>query len=101
MKVGKFDLSDTDLKYQEIIEGNAFHLADKTLEVIDRKFFVSPISYEGFQRIEGWEYPYEAIRETILNAIVHRDYMGAPIQISVYNDKLIVPIKNIYYRFLD
>lgn len=41
------------------------------------------------QRVENWEYPYEAIREVILNAIVHRDYMGAPIQISVYDDKLI------------
>ena len=40
--------------------------------------------------MESWEYPYEAIREVILNAIVHRDYMGAPIQISVYDDKLIV-----------
>ena len=71
-------------------EGNAFQLADKTLEVLDRKFFVSPISYKGLQRVESWEYPYEAIREVILNAIVHRDYMGAPIQISVYDDKLIV-----------
>jgi ATP-dependent DNA helicase RecG len=65
-------------------------LADKTLEVLDRKFFVSPISYKGLQRVESWEYPYEAIREVILNAIVHRDYMGAPIQISVYDEKLIV-----------
>jgi ATP-dependent DNA helicase RecG len=90
VKVGKFGLSDTDLKYQEIVEGNAYQLADRVLEVLDRKFFVSPISYEGLQRVEGWEYPYEAIRETILNAIVHRDYMGAPIQISVYDDKMIV-----------
>ena len=90
VKIGKFGNSDTDLKYQEIVEGNIFQLADKTLEILDRKFFVSPISYEGLQRIESWEYPYEAIRETILNAIVHRDYMGAPIQISVYDDKLIV-----------
>lgn len=90
VKIGKFGSSDTDLKYQEIVEGNAYQLADKVLEVLDRKFFVSPISYEGLQRVEGWEYPYEAIRETILNAIVHRDYMGAPIQISVYDDKLIV-----------
>ncbi len=65
-------------------------MADKTLEVLDRKFFVSPISYKGLQRVESWEYPYEAIREVILNAIVHRDYMGAPIQISVYDEKLIV-----------
>jgi len=90
VKVGKFGSSDTDLKYQEIVEGNAYQLADNVLEVLDRKFFVSPISYEGLHRIESWEYPYEAIRETILNAIVHRDYMGAPIQISVYDDKLIV-----------
>ncbi len=90
VKIGKFGTSDTDLKFQEIVEGNAYQLADKILEVLDRKFFVSPISYEGLQRVESWEYPYEAIRETILNAIVHRDYMGAPIQISVYDDKLIV-----------
>jgi ATP-dependent DNA helicase RecG len=90
VKIGKFGTSDTDLKYQEIVEGNAYQLADRVLEVLDRKFFVSPISYEGLQRVEGWEYPYEAIRETILNAIVHRDYMGAPIQISVYDDKMIV-----------
>jgi ATP-dependent DNA helicase RecG len=90
VKIGKFGASDTDLKFQEIVEGNAYQLADKVLEILDRKFFVSPISYEGLHRIESWEYPYEAIRETILNAIVHRDYMGAPIQISVYDNKLIV-----------
>lgn len=90
VKIGRFGQTDDDLRFQEVIEGNAFQLADKTLEVLDRKFFVSPISYDGLQRVESWEYPYEAIREVILNAIVHRDYMGAPIQISVYDDKLIV-----------
>ncbi len=90
VKIGRFGHTDDDLRFQEIIEGNTFQLADKVLEVLDRKFFVSPISYKGLQRVESWEYPYEAIREVILNAIVHRDYMGAPIQISVYDDKLIV-----------
>jgi ATP-dependent DNA helicase RecG len=33
--------------------------------------------------------PYEALRETILNALVHRDYaVPAPIQIRVYEHKL-------------
>ncbi len=90
VKIGRFGQTDDDLRFQEVIEGNAFQLADKVLEVLDRKFFVSPISYKGLQRVESWEYPYEAIREVILNAIVHRDYLGAPIQISVYDDKLIV-----------
>lgn len=58
--------------------------------MLDKKFFISPISYDGLQRVERWEYSYEAVREVIINAIVHRNYIGAPIQISVYDDKLIV-----------
>lgn len=90
VKIGRFGATDDDLRYQEVVEGNAFELADKVLDVLDKKFLISPISYEGLQRIENWEYPYEAIREIILNAIVHRDYTGASIQISVYDDRLIV-----------
>ncbi|MFH1322029.1 MAG: ATP-binding protein [Bacteroidota bacterium] len=90
VKIGRFGKSDADLKFQEVIEGNAFQLADQTLDILEKKFLTSPISYEGLHRIEGSEYPYEAVREALLNAIVHRDYMGAPIQVSLYDDKLMV-----------
>ena len=89
-KIGRFGKSDDDLKFQEVVEGNAFQLADKILDVLDRKFLISPISYKGLHRVENWEYPYEAIRESLINAIIHRDYMGAPIQISIYDDRFIV-----------
>jgi len=43
------------------------------------------------QRIETYEYPKEALREALLNAISHKDYSGgAPIQISVYKDKIMI-----------
>ena len=90
IKIGKFGKTSDELLFQEIIEGNIFELADKTLDILDKKFLIAKISYEGLHRVEKWEYPYKAIRETIINAIVHRDYMGAPIQISVYDDKIIV-----------
>ncbi len=90
VKIGRFGKSDDDLLFQEVVESNIFELADKTLEVLDRKFLISPITYEGIHRIENWEYPYKAVREAIINAIAHRDYSGAPIQISVYDDKIIV-----------
>jgi ATP-dependent DNA helicase RecG len=90
IKIGRFGKTDDDLKFQEVVESNAFELAEKTLSVLDRKFLISPITYEGLQRVEKWEYPYKAVRETIINAIIHRDYTGAPIQISVYDDKIIV-----------
>ncbi|MDH5414995.1 MAG: putative DNA binding domain-containing protein [Flavobacteriaceae bacterium] len=90
VKIGRFGKTDDDLKYQEVVEGSIFGLAERVLQVLDQKFLISPISYEGLQRIEKWEYPYKAIREAIINSIVHKDYFGSPIQISVYEDKLII-----------
>lgn len=89
-KIGRFGKTSDNLKFQEIIESNIFQMADKILDVLDKKFLVSEISYEGIHRVEKLEYPYKAVREAIINAIVHRDYMGAPIQISIYDDKMII-----------
>lgn len=89
-KIGRFGKTDDELLSQEVIESNAFELANQTLEILDKKYFTKSISYEGLQRIESTEYPYEAIREVLLNAIVHREYLGAPIQISIYDDKLMI-----------
>ena len=37
------------------------------------------------------EYPKDAVREVLLNAIAHKEYSGGvPIQISVYTDKIII-----------
>jgi ATP-dependent DNA helicase RecG len=90
IKIGKFGKTDDELLSQEVIEGNAFELANQTLEILDKKYFTKSISYDGLHRIETTEYPYEAIREVLLNAIVHRQYLGAPIQISIYDDKLMI-----------
>jgi ATP-dependent DNA helicase RecG len=41
--------------------------------------------------VETYEYPKDAIREALLNAVAHKDYSGGvPIQISVYKDKLMI-----------
>mgnify|MGYP001582428069 CR=1 FL=1 len=39
---------------------------------------------------EKFHFPKNALREALLNAIVHKDYSGSvPIQISVYEDKIV------------
>lgn len=54
-------------------------------------FIQAKISYEGIHRIERYPFPYEAVREALLNAVVHKNYSsGIPIQISVYDDKLYI-----------
>lgn len=40
------------------------------------------------QRVEKDEYPVAALREMLLNALVHRTYMGAHIQLRVFDDRL-------------
>ncbi len=60
------------------------------MQTLRAKYLVSPIRYEGLQRIEELEYPEDSLREAILNAVVHKDYTGAHIQLSVYDDKLIL-----------
>lgn len=65
-------------------------MADKVMDILRSKYLISPIRYAGLQRIEELEYPEDALREAILNAIVHRDYTGAPIQLSVYDNKLML-----------
>jgi len=46
---------------------------------------------EGLQRKDVWEYPLEALREAVINALIHRDYtITADIQIRLYDDHLSV-----------
>ena len=55
------------------------------------KYFKGLIRYEGIQRIDGYPMPREALREAVLNAVVHRSYeTGAPTQIKVFDDKVYI-----------
>ena len=60
------------------------------LAQLNHKFLTRPIEFEGMYRVEKGEYPVPAIREMLLNALVHRNYMGAQTQIRVYDDKISV-----------
>lgn len=90
IKIGKF-ISDTDIISSDIIEGNLFQQLDSAMDILKTKYLISKISYEGIHRREILEYPYEALREAILNAIIHRSYIGSSaIQIRVYENHLLI-----------
>ena len=90
VKIGKFGETDADLKFHEVIEDNLVQLKDRIGEMLNAKFFIHPIDFMGMQRVERDEYPVDAVREMILNALVHRNYMGAPTQIRLYDDNFSV-----------
>lgn len=90
VKIGYFQ-SDTELVFQDEVNGNLFEQVEKTIEILFSKYIKAIISYEGIHRVETYEYPKDAVREAILNALAHKDYsIGVPIQISVYEDKLMI-----------
>jgi ATP-dependent DNA helicase RecG len=83
VKIGRFGSSGSDLKFQETEEGNLIQIMKEVPTQLNRKFFTKPVTFEGLQRIEKGEYPVAAIREMLLNALVHRNYLGTVVQIKV------------------
>jgi ATP-dependent DNA helicase RecG len=88
IKIGRFGKSPDDLKFQEVEEGNLLHLLKEIPLQLNRKFLTKSIDFEGLQRIEKGEYPEAALREMLLNALVHKNYFGSTIQIRVYDDRI-------------
>ena len=64
-------------------------LVDKAWDFVRRN--TTPSAHlEGAMRIDRWEYPEEAVREAVVNALVHRDYSiaGTDIMLSIFSDRL-------------
>ena len=89
-KIGRFGKDNTDLIFQDLVEGNIIQMADRVMEILKSKYLISPIRYEGLQRIEPLEIPEDALREAIFNSIIHKEYTGVFIQMKVYDDRIIL-----------
>jgi ATP-dependent DNA helicase RecG len=87
-KIGRFGKELHDLHFQDIVETNLFTMATKVMEKLNDKYLIRPISYKGLERLEPLEYPEPALREAVLNAIIHKDYSSTWIFLRVYDDKL-------------
>ena len=90
VKVGYFRTA-ADLVYHDEINGDLFSQVQQTQELLLTKYMKAAIAYEGLVRVERFPVPRAALREAVLNALVHRDYMvPAPTQIRLYDDRLVL-----------
>jgi len=74
----------------KVIDGSIYEQIDQTekfiLFNIKKAAWIEPGKIE---RQEKWEYPPDAIREAIINAIAHRDYYSsANVHISIFDDRI-------------
>ncbi len=65
-------------------------LVDQAMAFVRRNTRVESRIDDGGRRHDRWSYPVEAVRETVVNAIAHRDYTitVTDIELSIYSDRL-------------
>jgi ATP-dependent DNA helicase RecG len=65
-------------------------LVEQAVEFVRRNTTLNAKLVDGARREDRWDYPEEAVREAVVNALVHRDYLlsGTDIELSVYSDRL-------------
>nr|WP_319372375.1 ATP-binding protein [uncultured Methanobacterium sp.] len=90
VRLGRFK-DDITIIGDRLIEGNLFNQVAEAEEAI--KNFINvryEITGEELMRKDVWDYPLPAIREILLNAIVHRNYHlhNMQTQIRVYDDHI-------------
>ena len=89
VKIGHF--RGSELLYQDVIEGDLFTQVDRTVDLLYTKYTRALVSYRGVSRVETFPVPREAIREAVVNAVIHRDYTRpAPSQIRAYDDRIML-----------
>ncbi len=89
LKIGMFEGSD--LLYQDEFTGPLIFTANRSVDTLMTKYTVMPISFQGIVRTEVSPYPRLAIREAVMNAIVHNEYSShVPIQIKVSKEGLTI-----------
>jgi len=86
--IGRFGDDSEDLLFQEVVEGNLVFTLQEVQNQLSHKFLTRPVDFVGMLRTERDEYPVAAMREMLLNALVHKKYGGATIQIRVFDDHI-------------
>ncbi len=90
-KIGEVGAEGDRFLDNKRIEGTLPQMLDDALAFARKNMKVKTIIVDG-KRVDKTEYPMTAVREAVLNALVHRDYSvhteGKPIQLVMYSDRL-------------
>lgn len=74
------------------IEGTIPEMLEGAISFVQRNMHIKTIINEDGKRADKSEYPIKAVREIILNALIHRDYSinteNSPVRIMLYTDRL-------------
>ena len=87
--IGRFKTEDTIID-DLLIKDPLLVALDETMVFIKKHISLSYRFDGGLKRKEKWQYPLEAIRELLLNSVVHRDYKhSSDIVIKIFDDRIV------------
>jgi len=85
-RVGRFK-APTEILDTVIADGNLYKQLDTLMNAVKKHLNVR-FEIKGIERKDVWDYPLEALREAVINALIHKDYLSAAeIQIKIYDDR--------------
>ena len=74
-----------------MIVGTVFEQIDEAMDFICKNINVEFVMTGKPERNQIWDYPLEALREALINAVCHRDYtIFSNIEVRIYDDKLVI-----------
>jgi ATP-dependent DNA helicase RecG len=88
--VGRFaGRSRSSIVDQRILTSGLVSAITESMEFVKKHSLLSA-EIEDLQRFDRWSIPVVAIREALVNAVVHADYsqQGAPIRVSIFQDRI-------------
>jgi ATP-dependent DNA helicase RecG len=92
VKINRYRTSDLEpkrehLERQETIEANLYDQIEQSIKVIQEMIESVPII--GATGLEKAKYPPEAIKEVLVNAIIHRDYnISDDVLVFIFNNRI-------------
>lgn len=105
VKMVRFNGNSKDEIIDSLFSKSSFFILLNEVEAFFKKNTKNGAFIDGFKRISIPEYPIEAVREAIVNAIAHRDYtiFGSCISFNIYDDRIeiISPGKLLYPLTID
>ena len=89
IKAARFQGTDKAIFTDRVeISGSVFQQMDEAYEYLQKNNRVSS-EFKGLERVDHLDYPEEALREALVNAVVHREYaIPGPVLISIFDDRI-------------
>jgi len=89
MHCGLFDADEISVLDDRMVRGTILEQVNDAMEFIRKNIRVAFVMTGEPERKQVWDYPVEALREAVINAICHRDYtISSAVEIRISRDSL-------------